>query len=160
MMLFRSAFTTCVVTLFVTAVIVSNIANNVAFAQKKPNYPTGYQAKVLSIYDGDTFTAQIFSWPQHSIEARVRLRGIDTPEIRGKCASEKAKAQQAKQKLQELIPEGSMVILHRIELGTYAGRIIANVSNKDGDDISAIMLNENYARAYLYREGRKSWCNL
>ncbi len=149
----------CVVTAFTTGVI-DNIANNVAFAQKKPNYPSGYQAKVLSIYDGDTFTAQIFSWPQHSIEARVRLRGIDTPEIRGKCASEKTKAQQAKQKLTQLIPEGSIVTLYHIELGTYAGRIIANVSTKNGEDISTVMVAENYARPYKLREGRKSWCNL
>ncbi len=151
-MLFRSFLAIFIVAIFASGVI--------AFAQAKPDYPSGYHAKVLSIYDGDTFTAQIFSWPQHSIEARVRLRGIDTPEIRGKCASEKQKAQQAKQRLIELIPEGSMVTLYQIELGTYAGRIIADVSTENGEDVGAVMLDENYARPYLYREGRKSWCNL
>ena len=155
-MLSRSYFyIICVVAIFIVGIF-----GNVVWAKPEPVYPNGYNAKVLYIYDGDTFTAQIFSWPQHSIEARVRLRGIDTPEIRGKCASEKTKAQQAKETLAQIIPEGSMVMLYHVELGTYAGRIIADVITENGDDVSEIMLEQTYARPYTTREGRKSWCNL
>ncbi len=130
-----------------------------ALAKKeKIAYPDGYQAKVISIYDGDTFTAQIFSWPQHSIEARVRIRGIDTPEIRGKCKSEKEMAQKAKERLIELIPINHIVQLHQVVLGTYAGRIIADVSTEKFQNIGAMMIKEGFARHYHVKEGRKSWC--
>lgn len=54
--------------------------------------------KITSIYDGDTFIASIAGW--HAIigeRISIRVNGVDTPEMRGKCDKEKALAREAKQ---------------------------------------------------------------
>lgn len=54
--------------------------------------------EITSIYDGDTFRVKIDSWPEIAGErVPVRILGIDTPELRTKCESEKALARKAKQ---------------------------------------------------------------
>ena len=132
-------------------------AGNV-FAKERIAYPNGYQAKILSVYDGDTFTADIYSFPQFFVQAHVRIRGIDTAEIRGKCDAEKQQAQKAKAHLQKLLPLNSIVTLNHVELGTYAGRIIADVRTDSVQDIGAQMIASNFARPYHVRAGRQSWC--
>lgn len=46
-------------------------------------------ATVVSVYDGDTFTVEARPWPGMTLRTSVRVRGVDTPEIRGKCQAEK-----------------------------------------------------------------------
>jgi len=54
-------------------------------------------AKVIKVYDGDTFTVEAYPWPGITANTKVRLNGLDTPEIRGKCESEKRKAIEARE---------------------------------------------------------------
>ena len=55
-------------------------------------------AEVRTIYDGDTFRVNIAGWPSVVGESMpVRIKGVDTPELRGKCQSEKDAARAAKQ---------------------------------------------------------------
>ena len=136
----------------------ASILSSTAFATERIAYPNGYQAKILSVYDGDTFTAEIYSWLQISVQARVRIRGIDTAEIRGKCDAEKQQAQKAKAHLQELLPLNSIVMLNHVELGTYAGRIIADVSTSAVQDIGTQMIADKLARPYNVSDGRQRWC--
>lgn len=42
-----------------------------------------YQAKIISVYDGDTCTAVIDLGFRISFEIKLRLAGINTPELRG-----------------------------------------------------------------------------
>ena len=49
-------------------------------------------AKVVKVYDGDTLTVEAYPWPGITATASVRINGVDTPEIRGKCDTEKQKA--------------------------------------------------------------------
>jgi len=46
-------------------------------------------AKVIKVYDGDTFTVEAYPWPSLEAKTSVRVNGVDTPEIRGKCEAEK-----------------------------------------------------------------------
>ena len=39
-------------------------------------------AKVIKVYDGDTFTVEAYPWPGITAKASVRVNGVDTPEIR------------------------------------------------------------------------------
>ena len=53
--------------------------------------------EVKSIYDGDTFRANIESFPAVIGEhMSIRINGIDTPELRGKCDKENQLARLAK----------------------------------------------------------------
>jgi len=54
-------------------------------------------AKVIKVYDGDTFTVEAYPWPGLEAKASVRVDGVDTPEIRGKCEAEKKKAIEARE---------------------------------------------------------------
>ncbi|MFT6578378.1 MAG: endonuclease YncB(thermonuclease family), partial [Zhongshania sp.] len=46
-------------------------------------------AEVRTIYDGDTFRVNIAGWPSVVGDSMpVRIKGIDTPELRGKCQLE------------------------------------------------------------------------
>ena len=72
-------------------------------------------AAVVSVYDGDTLTVDASPWPGFTVRTSVRIDGIDTPEIRGKCDAEKALAVQARDRLRALA--GSTVQLTDIRLG-------------------------------------------
>ena len=123
--------------------------------------PIEVRADVLSVYDGDTFTARAYIWPGHVVEVSIRIRGIDTPEIRGKCDREKALALFVRDFVREKILN-TQVRLKNIRLGKYAGRVIADVyypaAPNRQDNLAAILLIQGYARAY---DGgsRQGWCD-
>jgi len=60
-------------------------------------------AKVIKVYDGDTFTVEACPWPGITANASVRVDGVDTPEIRGQCEAEKRKAHEAHNFVKDLI---------------------------------------------------------
>jgi len=65
------------------------ILSDYSLAAKK-TYGSVTVSEVSSIYDGDTFTVSIKDWPPVAGERiSVRVWGIDTPEMRGKCEHEK-----------------------------------------------------------------------
>jgi endonuclease YncB( thermonuclease family) len=93
------------------------------------------------------------------ISERVRLRNVDTPEINGECDYEKNKAQQARTRLGEIIPIGSMVELTNIKDDKYLGRIDANVFDSRGRDVGNVLVREGLGRKY--NGGRRDkWCNI
>ena len=51
--------------------------------------PGPITARVVSVNDGDTLTVDAEPWPGVTIRTAVRVNGVDTPEIRGKCQAEK-----------------------------------------------------------------------
>lgn len=56
-----------------------------------------YTAEIQSVYDGDTVTAQIdLGFRLHMSKAKLRLLGINTPEMRSKDPEEKKKAYAAR----------------------------------------------------------------
>ena len=53
-------------------------------------YGTVTVSKVISVYDGDTFRVNIDSLPPLvGKNIPIRLKGVDTPEIQGKCQYER-----------------------------------------------------------------------
>ena len=69
-----------------------------SFSINAKDYGNVTVSEVTSIYDADTFTVNIEGYPPIVGERiAVRLLGVDTPEIKGKCESEKIKAREAKQ---------------------------------------------------------------
>lgn len=73
-------------------------------AWAEPIIPGPVAAKVIKVYDGDTFTVEAYPWPGITANACVRVGGVDTPEIRGKCEAEKQKAHEARDFVKDLIP--------------------------------------------------------
>ena len=110
---------------------------------------------VIRTIDGDTFLARVHQRDGRVLVARVRLRGIDAPEMKASCQDELAKAQAATGALRDLLGQGGVTITN---LGPDKyGRVLANVATRRTADVSAALLAGGYARSYNggHRDG---WC--
>jgi micrococcal nuclease len=117
--------------------------------------PGPIPAQVVSVYDGDTITVRARIWLGQEIETKVRLDGIDAPELRGKCEDEKELAKNARDFLIKLA--GDTVMLRNIRYGKYAGRVVAKVFNENGDNLVASLIHAGYGRPYSGGK-RQGWC--
>ena len=91
------------------------------------NYGSIVIDEITSIYDGDTFRATIKGWPALVGERiPIRIAGIDTPELRGKCEKEKKLGKKAKQFTVTMLRAGKTVELRDIKRGKYF-RLVAFV---------------------------------
>lgn len=86
---------------------------------------------------------------------RVRLMGLDAPELRGQCLREWHAARAARARLQQLVAGG--VQLERRGTDRYS-RALAIARTRDGRDVAVIMIGEGHARAYSGRGRRGGWC--
>ena len=110
---------------------------------------------VVRTIDGDTFLARIHRQGGRDLVARVRLRGIDAPEMRASCQDELDKAEAATEALRNLLGQGGVTIYN---LGSEKyGRVLADVATKRTADVSAAMLAGGYARSYAGGH-RAGWC--
>ena len=67
-----------------------------------------HPAEVLRVIDGDTFEARVHVWPGLDITTKVRLRGIDAPELKAHCPAERAMAEAARDALRDMLAEGAV----------------------------------------------------
>lgn len=117
--------------------------------------PNTYEARVISNYDGDTISVEVTVWVDQVLTTSVRVDGIDTPEIRGKCTEERVLAIKAKDRVFELVSPG--LTLKKVRWGKYARRVVADVYLVSGDRLADVLIAEGLGR--LYDGGkRQSWC--
>jgi len=116
----------------------------------------GHPAQVLRVIDGDTFEARVRVWPGTDVTTKVRLRGIDAPEMRARCDEEHVKALAARDALAEMLSEGQVAILG-VSQDKYGGRVDAVVSTAATTDVADALLARGLVRAYAGRR-RQSWC--
>lgn len=117
----------------------------------------------IFVIDGDTVSIN---------QERIRLDGIDAPELKGKCANEKALARKAQYRLAELI-DGSRLLVARTPVGARKGEFGMEQRFKsdrygrtlapliaDGHDVGEAILREGLARKWTKKwDGRdEPWC--
>lgn len=113
--------------------------------------------EVSSIYDGDTFRATVRAWPEIIGERiGIRINGIDTPEMKGKCAAEKTLAREAKQHTVALLRRAKVVELRNMKRGKYF-RIVADVY-ADGVSVGQSLIGSGLAVPYDGGKKLKDWC--
>ena len=119
-------------------------------------YGTLIVEQITSIYDGDTFRANLKGVPPIiGNRMSIRLSGVDTPEIRGKCDREKKLALQAKQFTVAFLRNAKFIQLIHIKRGKYF-RIVAEV-DADGQNLSDALVKAGLA--VPYDGGTKTnWC--
>ena len=110
-------------------------------------------------YDGDTVTFNISGLhPIVGKNVSVRVRGVDTPEIKGTKPCEKQRAIEAKAMVHDLLKDAKSIELRNIQRGKYF-RIVAEVY-ADGKSLADKLIEARLA--YLYDGGRKlanvDWC--
>lgn len=121
------------------------------------NFGTLHVKNIVSIYDGDTFRADLADvHPIVGDRIAIRVSGVDTPEIRGKCLEEVKLAKQAKQFTFDFLRSSRIIELRNVTRGKYF-RIVADVY---GDDKSLTAALIGSGLAVPYDGGRKSkdWC--
>ena len=113
-------------------------------------------ARVLAVIDGDTIAVSARIWIGQDVVTRVRIVGVDTPELRGGCPRERALAVEARDFVLDAIDAG-VVMLRDIRYDKYGGRVLARVENGNGQDLAALLVAAGLGRAY---DGgaRASWC--
>ena len=126
-------------------------------SQAAPEYGAVTVSKVISVYDGDTFRVDIDSLPPIvGKNIAIRLNGVDTPEIRGKCQYEKDLALKARDFVRNKLANAKEIKLTKLQRGKYF-RVVADVY-VDGVSLEQELLDNELA--YKYTGGKKSsWCN-
>jgi endonuclease YncB( thermonuclease family) len=115
-----------------------------------------YAAEVLRVLDGDTFAARVHVWPGLDITTKVRLRGVDAPEMKARCRQERNLAEAARDALAAILAEGELTVL-RVDLDKYGGRVVADAATARIQDVSQALLAQGVARAYSGGH-RQGWC--
>lgn len=112
-------------------------------------------------HDGDTFTAQVPVWPSMTVETAVRVEGVDTPELNGKCPAEIAGAEAAKARLAGLLSGAARIELRDVRADKFGGRVAARVIAVAPDgtarDVAEVLVAEGLGRAYDGGK-RAGWC--
>ena len=86
--------------------------------QAAPQYGTVTVSKVISVYDGDTFRVNIDSLPPIvGKNIAIRVNGVDTPEIRGKCQYEKNLALEARDFVRGKLANAKEIKLTNLQRG-------------------------------------------
>ncbi len=144
-------------------VALSGCALASAHAQSAEPLPGPVPAEVVRVIDGDTVEVRARIWPGHIVETRVRLRGVDTPETRRPdCEAERTAGAAATAFTEDWIaasrlvteaienPDASpaVVSLHEIDLGSFAGRVVARIRRADGEDLSEALVDAELATPY------------
>lgn len=142
---------------FVITILLALLISNTAYSAT--SYGDLIVDEVTSVYDGDTFRVNIKNMPPLiGNNIAIRVAGIDTPEIRGKCKKEKMLALQAKQMTVTLLRSAKKIELRNVQRGKYF-RIIANVYI-DNHLLSRSLLKENLAVFYNGGKKTKDWCSI
>jgi len=109
--------------------------------------------KITSIIDGDTIECDIDLGFDISLNQKIRLAGIDTPESRTKDLVEKKWGLEAKEFLKTKLQENRGQIIIKTEKPDSTekfGRILGWLFlSESTESINEIMINEGYAWSYM-----------
>ena len=105
-----------------------------------------YKAKIIAVYDGDTVTAIVDLGFLHSQEMKLRLYGIDTPELRG---AEKVEGKKVRDIVRSLILDKEVIIrTYKDKQGKY-GRYLGDIVLEDGLNLNQWLIDNGHAKPYL-----------
>ncbi len=111
---------------------------------------------MIRTIDGDTFEARVHLAPGQDVMTRVRLRGIDAPELKAACPEELRMAEAATNALRDLLRQGEVAI-YNIGPDKYQGRVVADVATKRTGNVSAALIAAGFVRSYNGGH-RNGWC--
>lgn len=140
---------------FAAGAVVGAVVAAFAIADQMTTPPSFEVAGVVSVYDGDTFRVD-FKCSEAIVctDMPIRVRGVDTPEIKGRCPSEREKAIAARDFTRSML-EGGTVTLSDLERGKYF-RIVADVE-VGGHNLARELIDAGHGRTYDGGK-RAGWC--
>ncbi len=116
-----------------------------------------YPVEVIKVIDGDSFVVRIALWPQMEIVTTVRVAEIDTPELRGKCETERKLAKHAERFSRRWLDKGQVFITN-VKNDKYGNRVVAHVTRSDQTTLAEALLSASLAQPYPQKNKQKAWC--
>ena len=138
------------------AVVAAIVAADRSWPGASDVVPGPVPARVVAVIDGDTIAVRARIWLGQDVETRVRVAGVDAPELRGACARERALAIAAREFLVATVGD-AVVTLTDIRYDKFGGRVLARVENAEGESLSALLISAGLGRVYSGGK-RASWC--
>jgi micrococcal nuclease len=111
---------------------------------------------ILRVIDGDTVEVRAHIWLDQQVQARIRLRTIDAPELKAACPREAALAESARENLAAVLA-GGKAWLGDVGRDKFGGRFLGSLFDSNGRDVSQLMLATGHVRLYDGRK-RQGWC--
>lgn len=116
------------------------------------------EAEVQRVIDGDTVQVHAYPWPGMTMDVGVRLDGVDTPELRGRCPEETAAAERAKDATRSFLEaSGNKIRLVNVDHDKYGRRVVADIVTEEGSSLGAWLIEKGFGRAYTGGK-RAGWC--
>ena len=116
-------------------------------ALSKTYYEIITDFEIVKVKDGDTFVINVKNIPDvFGEEIAVRIRGIDTPELKDEREEIRKISIQAKEELKKLLFSGGKVILYNLGRDKYF-RLLASVK-VDDVDVAEYMIKKGLAKEY------------
>jgi micrococcal nuclease len=112
-----------------------------------------YRCKIVNWVDGDTVDLAVDLGFRVTTFQRVRIFGVNAPEIHSKDAEEKRRGFAALAAAVELAPPGSPVVVQSHKSGEAGGgdkygRWLAEISLSDGRDFARVMLAAGHLKPW------------
>ena len=105
-----------------------------------------YKARIINVYDGDTVTALIDLGLHIKVQAKIRLKGIDTPELRGVTRED---GLTSKARTEELVLDKEVTIKTFKDKQEKYGRWLGEIFLPENDtSINQMLINEGFAVPY------------
>jgi micrococcal nuclease len=110
-----------------------------------------YKCLTMRVIDGSTIDAEIDLGFNVLVRQRIKLHGVNAPDIKSSDPKEKERAQKARNRLAELV--GKEFYCHTImNKRGKAGRTLGHVhimdANENRIDVNQILINEGLATRY------------
>jgi len=106
-----------------------------------------YKAKIVNVYDGDTVTALLDLGIHTFVQVKIRLKGINTPEIRG---YEREKGLTSKTRMEELVLGKQVIVKTFKDKQEKYGRWLGEIYLIDDDikSVNQMLIDEGLAHPY------------
>ena len=114
-------------------------------------------ARIEEIYDGDTVKI-IVLFRDIPVKFSLRIRGIDTPEIKneeGRLPEEHTAAVKVRDYIRSFFPKNIAKICIR-DWDKYGGRVLGELFLETGENVAEILIHGGWARPY-HGEKKKPW---
>ena len=138
-------------------------ATTQSLAQEMPEPYSEYYGTVERVIDGDTLVVRLDLWPGLEAIYSVRVRGIDSPELRGaKCPQEKLWAEEARGQAEKLYGPGTTVRIEKVEMDSF-GRAVADIRRWRSDRwmyFAEEMVERDMAKVWDENSADIDWCSL
>lgn len=110
---------------------------------------------VCKVYDGDTATVAWVDVNDKKVRASCRIKGIDTPELRGSSLFEKDLAKKAKKRLSDAILNTFVTILE--PQSECFGRVLSDLANSSFVSVADYMLEDPQLCRPYHGKNKESW---